>query len=408
MRLRPTRRGVGLVVLGVVVGATGTAFGSTDLLTLGTLPVLLVLLGLAGVGVVDPGRGRALRTRRTVSPDPVHVGRTADVQVEVALVRGASAARLTDLRLREQAAVELSGGRPLRATVAREPRSVRLRYPVQATRRGRWALGPLVVTRTDPFGVAQVRATLGDRETVTVWPVVVDLPAPRELLVAEPERSVVGARSPAADDAALRDYRIGDDLRRVHWPSSARRGELVVRSDERAGMRPVTVLLDQPEPGDALEWSISLAASVALALHGAGHPTHLLTGTAVDDPRAVRSGAPTREQLLDATVDLAGLDDRTAAERALLAEIRALDETDGGSGLVLAVLGPQGPAGRAALAGVSQTRPSWAVVRGAEGDETATATARALRRAGWRVVQADPDADTDLDGVWWRLTGVAS
>ncbi len=403
MRLRPTRRGVGLVVLGLVVGAAGTAFGSTDLLTIGTLPVLLVVLGLIGVGVVDPGRGRGLQTRRSVRPDPVHVGRTADVEVEVALARGASRARLTDLRLREQAAVELSGGRPLRATVAREPRAVRLRYPVLATRRGRWALGPLVVSRTDPFGVARVQATLGDRETVTVWPTVVDLPVPRELLVAEPERSVVGARSPAADDAALRDYRMGDDLRRVHWPSSARRGELVVRSDERAGMRPVTVLLDQPAPGDALEWSISLAASVAVALHAAGHPTHLLTGAAMDDPRAVRMEAPGRAQLLEATVDLGGRPDAATAERALLAEIRGLDDADGGFGLVVAVLGAQGPAGRAALAGVSQTRPAWAVVRGGEHDEHAVATARSLRRAGWRVVQAVPGED--LAETWWRLTG---
>ncbi|NKY07557.1 DUF58 domain-containing protein, partial [Cellulomonas hominis] len=80
MRLRPTRRGVGLVVVGLLVSAAGTAFGSTDLLTIGTLPVLLVALGLIGVALVDPGRGRGLRTRRTVQPDPVHVGRTADVQ----------------------------------------------------------------------------------------------------------------------------------------------------------------------------------------------------------------------------------------------------------------------------------------------------------------------------------------
>jgi uncharacterized protein (DUF58 family) len=406
MRLRPTRRGVGLVVLGLVVAATGTAFGSTDLLTIGTLPVLLVVLALLGVGIVDPGRGRGLRTRRSVRPDPLHVGGTADVVVEVGLAQGASRARLTDLRLREQAAVELSGGRPLRASVSREPRVVRLRYAVQATRRGRWALGPLVVTRTDPFGVARVRATLGRRETVTVWPAVVDLPVPRELLVAEPERSVVGARSPSPDDAALRDYRVGDDLRRVHWPSSARRGELVVRSDERAGMRPVTVLLDQAAPGDALEWSVSFAASVALALHGAGHPTRLLTGTALDDPRATRAEPPSAQRLLDSTVDLAGQPDAGTAERALLAEIRGLDEADGGSGLVVAVLGPQGPAGRAALAGVSQTRPGWAVVRGADDDEPATATARSLRRAGWRVVQTAPGAD--LAATWWRLTGGAA
>lgn len=406
MRLRPTRRGVGLVVAGLVVAAAGTGLGSTDLLTLGTLPVLLVLLGLAAVGVVDPGRGNALRTRRTVRPDPVHAGRTADVQVEVALARGASRARLTDLRLREQAAVELSGGRPLRAAVSREPRAVRLRYPVQATRRGRWALGPLVVTRTDPFGVAQVRATLGARETVTVWPAVVELPVPRELLVAEPERSVVGARSPASDDAALRDYRVGDDLRRVHWPSSARRGELVVRSDERAGMRPVTVLLDQPGPGDALEWSISLAASVALAVRAAGHPTHLLTGAPADDRGLVDVGMPAAQQLLDATVDLAGHPDPASAERALLAELGAVDEADGGSGLVVAVLGAQGGAGRAALAEVSRTRPSWAVVRGDDADEPAAATARALRRAGWRVVLAAPGSD--LAAAWWRLTGATT
>jgi uncharacterized protein (DUF58 family) len=405
MRLRPTRRGTGLLVLGTAVAATGTAFGSGDLLTLGTLPVLLVLLALVGVGIVDPGRGDGLRTRRTVRPDPVHAGRSAEVLVEVALARGAARARLSDLRLREQAAVELSGGRPLRATVSREPRAVRLRYPVQATRRGRWALGPLVVTRTDPFGVAQIRATLGERETVTVWPAVTDLPAPRELLVAEPERSVVGARSPASDDAALRDYRVGDDLRRVHWPSSARRGELVVRSDERAGMRPVTVLLDQPAPGEALEWSISLAASVALALHGAGHPTHLRTGAPAGRP-AGRAEAPARAQLLEATVELFGHPDARAAERALLTEIRGLDDADGGSGLVIAVLGPQGPAGRAALAGVTQTRPGWAVVRGADGDERAAATTGALRRAGWQVVQVAPGAD--LPGTWARLTGGAA
>lgn len=405
MRLRPTRRGVGLLVAGLLVLATGTAFGSKDLAVIGTLPVLLVVAGVAGVALVDPGRGRGLRTRRTVQPDPVHAGRTADVQVEVALTRGASRARLTDLRLREQAAVELSGGRPLRATVTREARAVRLRYPVRATRRGRWALGPLIVTRTDPFGVAQVRATLGARETVTVWPAVVDLTVPRELLVAEPERSVVGAHSPAADDAALRDYRVGDDLRRVHWPSSARRGELVVRSDERAGMRPVTVLLDQPAAGDALEWSVSLAASVALAVHAAGHPAHLLTGTTGDDAHVDRVRRPARQELLDATVDLTGEPDPAAAERALLAEVAAMDEADGGSGLVIAVLGPQGAAGRAALAGVSRTRPSWAVVRGADDDEAAGATARALRRAGWRVVQAAPGAD--LADTWWRLTGGA-
>lgn len=83
-----------------------------------------------------------------------------------------------------------------------------------------------------------------------------------------------------------------------------------------------------------------------------------------------------------------------------------MDEADGGSGLVVAVLGAQGGAGRAALAEVSRTRPSWAVVRGEDADEPAAATARALRRAGWRVVLAAPGSD--LAAAWWRLTGATT
>ncbi|HEY0187176.1 MAG TPA: DUF58 domain-containing protein [Cellulomonas sp.] len=403
MRLRPTGRGLGLLLTGLAVAGAGTALGSRDLLVLGTLPVLLVLTSTTLLALVDPGRGRhGLDTRRTVRPDPVHAGHEATVQVDVTLAAGRSRARLNDLHLREQAAVELSGGRPLRAQVTREPRAVHLRYPVRAARRGRWGLGPLVVTRTDPFGVARVRAVLGDRDRVTVWPAVVDLPAPRALAVAEPEHVVVGARTPATDDAALREYRVGDDLRRVHWRSSARRGELVVRADERAALRPVSVLLDQSPAGDELEWSISLAASAALAMLAAGHATHLLTGTAGDDRGALRPETPVAQQILDATVDLTGQADRPAAERALLAEVREIDDRDGGNGLVLGVLGPQGPTGRAALAELGRTRSCWAVVRGAAQDEAADATANALRRAGWRVVRAS--AEEDLAAVWWRLT----
>jgi uncharacterized protein (DUF58 family) len=403
MRLRPTARGLGLLLLGMAVAGTGTALGSPDLLTLGILPVVLVIASTVVLGFVDPGRGRrGLRARRTVHPDPVHTGQEAAVRVDVTVSGGRSGARLADLRLREQAAVELSGGRPLRAQVTREPRAVHLHYPVRATRRGRWGLGPLVVTRTDPFGVARVQAVLGERDTVTVWPAVVDLDVPRELLVAEPERAVVGARTPATDDAALREYQVGDDLRRVHWRSSARRGELVVRADERAGLRPVSVLLDQAAPGEELEWSITLAASVALAMQDAGHAAHLLSGTAGDERRTLRLEAPVRQQVLDACVDLEGHPDRAAAERALLAEVRDIDDTDGGAGLVVGVLGAQGPAGRAALAGLSQTRSCWAVVRGGPDDEEAGATAHALRRAGWRVVRAEP-GELPAD-VWWRLT----
>lgn len=404
MRLRPTRRGVGLVLLGAALATLGTAIGSVDLLTLGALPVVAVVLAAASVAVVDPGRGRGLRTRRRVTPNPVHAGGTWTAEVEVAATSAGGRARLAGLRLREQAAVELSGGRPLRAQVHREPGVVRLRYPSVAVRRGRWPLGPLVVTRTDPFGMIQVRATLGDREHLAVWPAVVALPVPLELAGAEPEHAVVGAHTPSTDDAALRDYRTGDDLRRVHWRSSARRGELVVRSDERTGLRPVTVLLDPGPAGAPLEWSITLAASVALAMHDAGHPTRLVPAGAAAHAGGPPTDATSRAELLDLTVDLDGYPDEAAGRAALIAAARTVD-ADAAGGLVVAVLGPQDAAGRAALAALSRARPCWAVVRGAPDAPVTTATTAALVRAGWRVVAAEPGSDPAA--AWRRLVGVA-
>ncbi len=391
MRWRPTGRGVGMLVLGLAVMAAATAIGSPDLLVLGAVPVLATAVGTVLLTVESTrGRRRGHEVRRAVRPDPVHAGQIAEVEV---LVTGH---RAEQLRLREQAATELSGGRPLRARVSRGTDRIRLRYQVLAGQRGRWTMGPLTVTRTDPFGVARIRGVLGEEQDLSVWPAVVELPIPRTLLLAEPDRAVTGAHSPGSDDAALREYQVGDDLRRVHWPSSARRGSLLVRTDEHAGVRTASVLLDPAPEGETLEWSIRMAASAAIALQTAGHPTRLLT----DGPRP---GAGGRTALLDATVDLVGQQDRDAADRALLAQIRTVEGTDSGVGLVVAVLGPQQPPLRAALAGLSTARPCWAIVRGT--GEEATATARDLLRAGWRTVQVEVGAD--LTATWLGLGSVA-
>lgn len=391
MRLRPTGRGIGMVLLGLGVMAAAVTVGSPDLLVLGAIPVLATVVGIVLL-VVEGARGRrrGVEVRRTVRPDPVFTGRSAEVEVRVT-GRNAGA-----LHLREQAATELSGGRPLRARVVRSRDQVQLTYQVTAGRRGRWAMGPLTVTRTDPFGVARIRGPLGDEQSLSAWPAVTELPVPRTLVVAEPERAVTGAHSPGSDDAALREYQVGDDLRRVHWPSSARRGALLVRTDEHAGVRAASVLLDPVPEGDELEWSIAMAASAALALRAAGHPTTLLT----DGPRP---GTGDRTALLDATVDLVGQPDRDAADRALLAQIRTVESTDSGVGLVVAVLGPQRPALRAALAGLSTARPCWAIVRGT-GDQAADTT-RDLLRAGWHTVQAESGADPTA--TWLALGSVA-
>src|SRR5918998_848100 len=91
------------------------------------------------------------------------------------------------------------------------------------------------------------------------------------------------------DDAATREYRRGDDLRRVHWRSTARTGELMVRREEQPWESRATVVLDTrifahrgEGPTASFEWAVSAAASIAVHLRQAGYKLRLVTGTGVD------------------------------------------------------------------------------------------------------------------------------
>ena len=417
MRLRPTARGWALAVAGIAGMQLGVVLGSVDLVRIGTLALLLVVCAAIGVLLVDPARGRhRLGVTRTSSPNPVHAGSEAQIEVVIAATDPAARVRLAGLKFAEQAATELSGGRPLRARVSRAPRRVTVSYAVQAARRGRWPLGPLVVTRSDPFGVVRTSATLGEQAEVAVWPAVVPLPTPGDVLVGEPDRVALGARTPSTDDASLRDYREGDDLRRVHWSSSARRGALMVRSDERAGMRPVSVLLALPARASSLEWSISLAASMALAMLDGGHPVRLMGGTraaAVQSspyPLAFvhnRTGPGARNAVLDRTIDLEAPRTNAQGELDMVAAAHLLHTTDAAGEIVLAVIGPLGATARAALAHVADDAHAWAVVRAETPAHEAEAgeTVQALRRAGWRACLVTPGEP--IVDCWLRLLGSA-
>ncbi|WP_146906607.1 DUF58 domain-containing protein [Cellulomonas aerilata] len=419
--MRPTPRGWGLLAVGALVTGVGIGLGSTDLVRLGLVALLVVVAGAVWVLVVDPTRGRhALRVHRSVTPNPVSAGSGATAHVQVTAGDVASRVRLAEVQLGEQAASQLSGGLTLRARVERAPASITLTYPLSPVRRGRWPLGPLVARRTDPFGVVRTRATLGEAVDVAVWPEVAELAFPAGALVGEPDRVALGARTPSPDDAGLRTYRVGDDLRRVHWASSARRGELLVRSDERAGRRPATVLMDLPADRSGIEWTVSLAASMGLATLGSGHPVRMLGGRSLATrPLAESVGALThvregtgvssRAELLDRAVDLEPAATEAESEADLLAAAAELTRSGSGSELVLAVLGPLTPRARAALAEVVDACEPYAVVRlpraAGAARRDAEVTLGALRRAGWHVCSAEPGEN--LEDVWARLLETA-
>jgi uncharacterized protein (DUF58 family) len=408
-RVRITPRGLGLAAVGTLVTVAGVLLGVRIPVQVGLLLLAVVAFGFVTLTlqVRTADRG-GLAVLRRVTPHPVTVGDSAVVDVE--LTSTGTVRRLDRLDIAEQAARELSGPSGLRARVHRTQDALRLNYPISPAHRGRWTIGPLQVQRLDLFGTVRWTGPLGPTMQVAVRPRITPLDMDTRSASTDIDRSAKGTRMPAADDASLRDYRPGDDLRRVHWATSARRAELMVRQDERAARRLVSVVLDLPEEDAAAEWSISAAASVALALLRSGHRVRLLCGATLSSvtshhhPDVDGSAA---DALLDETVDLTLPPNRFARDDWLDAAIDTLGHQGGGAELVFAVVGALEPGALASLARLGDANLGWAMVRlgraihSDAGDDTHTLDA--LRRAGWRVCGVEPGEDIAV--AWSRLHG---
>lgn len=408
-RVQVTGRGFALGAIGLGITVAGVLLGVQILAQTGLLLAGVLTYGLAVLGAAarTANRGGLTLVRRVV-PHPVTVGDQAVVEVDVTSAGGVH--RLDRLEVAEQAARELSDGGGLRARVHRARGRLQLTYEIHPSHRGRWTVGPLQVQRQDLFGVARWSGPLGAPMKVAVRPRIVHLDMDTRTASTDVDRAAVGTRMPAADDASLRDYRAGDDLRRVHWRTSARRAELMVRQDERAARRPVSVLLDLPDDDPTAEWSISAAASVALALMRSGHRVRLLGGGMVDSVaehhRPDVDGIGT-DALLDQTVDLVLPPNRITRDAWLRTAVDTLSHQGSGAELVVAVVGGLDPDALASLARVGDAHQGWAMVRlgriGHPATDDETHTLHALRRAGWRAVGVEPGEN--LAAAWERLLG---
>ncbi len=176
-------------------------------------------------------------------------------------------------------------------------------YRIPTNRRGRRIVGPTFITATDPFGLVRRNWAVGGTTEVIVRPRVHSILPPRRGGGGEPSERATGPRLPVVealgDFLALRPYEPGDDPRRVHWPSSARHGDLLVRVDEAPAPGRAVILLDTRGTvyDDAsFEAAIEAAASVASSLHRSHQPVEVVT-TAGETFR--RPGASALDLILD-------------------------------------------------------------------------------------------------------------
>ena len=274
-----TTRGTSFLAAGLAAALAGLLLGERPLVSVGALLFILPLLS-----ALAAGRARyRLSCVRQVSPPRVPAGHTTHVSVRLENV-----SRLpTGLLLAEDAIPYALGTRPRYVLDGVERSGVReLNYPLRSDLRGKFTIGPLEVRIADSFGLVELGRSFATTSTLVVTPKVVPLArtAIGASWVGEGDGRTRAAAAAGEDDVVPRAYRDGDELRRVHWRSTARYGELMVRREEQRWRNRALLLLDTRRYAHAgsgitssFEYAVGAAASVGVHLARSGMDGQLIT-----------------------------------------------------------------------------------------------------------------------------------
>ncbi|WP_370328160.1 DUF58 domain-containing protein [Euzebya sp.] len=400
-----TSRGITLLSGALLAWLVGRTLGVAELYAVAVAVLAVVALGVAFVRVTtgSVAARRQVEVRRVVAGAEVPVlvqlrndGRIPSPTLLVTdpLPEGVDA---VGHPVAGQARFVIDGLRP--GQLATAP------YTAVAGVRGRYRIGPLELRVRDPFGAAERVRRYSSVDEVVVYPRIEPLPpiTVRGAHMGSGSSDTRRVFATGDDFYTMREYVSGDDLRRVHWPSTAHRQVLMVRQMEQPWQAHGTVFLDARRMAHTLgadgtlEKAVSVAASLLHHLDAAGYALRLVT-----DRAAGRGGRP--EPVESAMDALAVLDPSDSGGLG-----PALAATRGGEGLFVAVLGvPVGTGDLGshpdvrALLGVRGFGHRIAVVLGLPGDARAERTAALLRAAGWRA--AATTTARPLADVWADVT----
>lgn len=297
MIARLTARGWATAVCAVLCWVLGVwaAYPAIVGLALALTAALLV----AALTVVTP---TPVRVSRTVHPARVarHDACHATIRVENTARRWRVSLSGTD----RVAGVPVMFDFPPLA--AGEHATTDVRIPTE--HRGVIEFGPLTLDRRSFGDLIRVRRVHGDAASVLVEPRVLDVtgvpPGMRRGHAGADERIAHGG----TDLVGMREYVPGDDLRRLHWATSARRGQLMVREDADPSQPFLTVLLDDRADSygeGGLDEAADLAASLLDAAAAGRSAARLVTVSGALD--------------LDLPVELGRAEDARIAPHALAA-----------------------------------------------------------------------------------------
>jgi hypothetical protein len=375
-----TTRGRSFVAAGFAAVMCGVFIPEPDLLRIGLLLMALPLLSSFGAG-----RARyRLSCVRRLTPGRVPAGQAAEVTIRLANV-----SRLrTGLLLGEDTVPYALGSRPrfvldgIGSGGSRE-----FHYQVRPDTRGKYIVGPLQVRVADSFGLVSIGRSFTSTSTLTVTPRIIALSRP-PLAGNWLGDSEHGRRSIAAsgeDDVAPRAYQTGDGLHRVHWRSTARYGELMVRREEQHWRNTASLFLDTRRSAHFVASSFELAVTAAASIG-----VHLATDTG-----EVPALGTFRDTLLDTLAVI-----HMSREGGLAAGIDALTMA---GGQIIAVLG-RVTAEQATQLAATRRGTAQAMALLLVPDDSGPgvpAAAEVLIGAGWRVATVTDGAR--LAAAWNEL-----
>jgi len=306
----PTLRGWAFSGAGLALLLLWYALGDTELL----LAALFLIIAQVGALALVRLRQARLEVNRRLGSATVHDGDTTTVTL---LIENQSRRAVGNISIEDD--VNQLGVASFEVARLRKGESTTASYRVTCRPRGVYRVGPTMVSASDPLGLAETRMPAGPVDRIVVYPALEELsgfPIVRgqdpAMQASRPEHSRRGGE----DFYTLREYQRGDDLRRVHWPSSAKTDELMIRQLETPWQSRALVLLDvrdvSYESRDAFEKAVSGAATIVTHLVSSGFDADLWAGDA-DPIDASRYGsAMERLALVQPT---AGIDIQAVASR---------------------------------------------------------------------------------------------
>ncbi len=289
LRLRLTRRGWALCVVGASGTILSAVLGRSEVLVGGVVLLVAPLIALLTLAVSRPNLAihRLLITDMPAAGDSI----VSTIRIHNLADHPSAAANWRETvttGFRPTPIAELPSLDRRRLGESFGPDCAEFRMELHAKRRGPGAIGPLVLTRPDPFGFATAEYSVGAIQPMLVTPRVTPLPGSRFDVGSgewsEPE--LQRATAPSADELIARPYQPGDSLRRVHWRATAKQDALMVRQEEQRSTPRAVIYFDARsaidsavEPtagtavgppvsaaGDGFETAVELVASITVLL----------------------------------------------------------------------------------------------------------------------------------------------